>query len=109
MRKLHAKTAQSGSPVRSPDTRGNLPDTPCSAPCYSFRRRINQLAELFALCPRKSAENGARIADLPVFLPVSRERPKRRPVSGTASTTIQSGQTGPRDEDAGAEASRSPI
>src|SRR5271166_2120852 len=34
----------------------NLPDMPCSAPCYSFRRRINQRAELFAVCRREKAE-----------------------------------------------------
>jgi hypothetical protein len=56
----------------------NLPDASCSAPCYSIRRRIKQPPELFALCRPEKAENEAQSADLPVFLPVSRERPCRR-------------------------------
>ena len=53
---------------------------PCLAPCYSCRQGIGQRAELFGVCRLGRAENRAQIANLPVFLPVTRERPTRRPV-----------------------------
>src|SRR6185437_6439167 len=65
----------------SADTHGSLPDTPCSAPCYSCGQSIRQHTELFGLCRPERGENRAQIANLPVFLPVTRVRPPRRPVS----------------------------
>src|SRR5208282_2070371 len=74
------RRAIEGTAAQNAETGGNLPDTPCSAPCSSFRRRIKQRAELFADCRPEKPENKAQIADLPVFLPVTREQPTRRPV-----------------------------
>src|SRR6185437_16900266 len=56
----------------SADTHGSLPDTPCSAPCYSCGQSIRQHTELFGVCRPERGENRAQIANLPVFLPVTR-------------------------------------
>ena len=56
----------------SADTHGSLPDTPCSAPCYSSRQSIRQHTELFGVCRPERGENRAQIANLHVFLPVTR-------------------------------------
>jgi hypothetical protein len=57
-------------PAERADTRGDLPDSSCWTPCYSFRRGIKQRTELFRVCPAERTENRAQIANLPVFLPV---------------------------------------
>src|SRR5271166_3751288 len=87
--------AKRGSADRCPETRGKLPDTPCSAPCYSLRRKLKQPAELFGTCRSEKSKDRAQIADLPVFLPVTRERPMRRPVSRDCVHHQEVGASGP--------------